>query len=90
MAEIAGVDKDCLTAWSQRSTGLVLDRGAHYGARTARQRTSRRALERARLAAMAAHIDKAAFTRAEMLADGPLEPGAGGALVARPKFLDCT
>jgi len=118
MAEIAGVDKDCLKAWSQRSTrlrewahsnlvvvdgklsaaqtaaaqkatrpakpeslayetlkeqwradarGLVLDRGAHYGARAARQHTARRALDRARLAEMAAHIDKAAFTRADMV-----------------------
>ena len=118
MAEIAGVDQDCLKAWSQRSTrlrewahsnlvvvdgklsaaqtaaaqkatrpakpeslawetlkeqwradarGLVLDRGAHYGARAERQRASRRALDRARLAEMAAHIDKAAFTRADMV-----------------------
>jgi conjugative relaxase-like TrwC/TraI family protein len=118
MAEIAGVDKDCLTAWSQRSTrlrewahhnlvvvdgklsaaqtaaaqkatrpakpeslswealkeqwradarGLVLDRGAHYGARAQRRRSARRALDRARLAEMAAHIDKAAFTRADIL-----------------------
>jgi conjugative relaxase-like TrwC/TraI family protein len=118
MAEIAGVDPDCVKAWSQRSTrlrewahrnltvadgklsaaqtaaaqkatrpakpeslawetlkeqwradarGLVLDRGAHYGARAQRQRTARRGLERARLAEMAAHIDKAAFTRADMV-----------------------
>jgi conjugative relaxase-like TrwC/TraI family protein len=118
MAEIAGVDQDCLTAWSQRSTrlrewahsnlvvvdgklsaaqtaaaqkatrpakpeslawdalkeqwrtdarGLVLDRGAHYGARAERRRAARRALDRARLAEMAAHIDKAAFTRADMV-----------------------
>ena len=118
MAEIAGVDQGCLTAWSQRSTrlrewahsnlvvvdgklsaaqtaaaqkatrpakpeslawetlkeqwradarGLVLDRGAHYGARAERQRAPRRALDRARLAEMAAHIDKAAFTRADMV-----------------------
>ena len=118
MAEIAGVDKDCLTAWSQRSTrlrewahsnlvvvdgklsaaqtaaaqkatrpakpeslawetlkkqwcadarGLVLDRGAHYGARAGRRRAARRALDRARLAEMAAGIDKATFTRADMV-----------------------
>jgi conjugative relaxase-like TrwC/TraI family protein len=118
MAEIAGVDKDCLKAWSQRSTrlrewahsnlvvvdgklsaaqtaaaqkatrpvkpellawealkeqwradarGLVLNRGAHYGARAERRRAARRALDRARLAEMAAHIDKAAFTRADMV-----------------------
>jgi conjugative relaxase-like TrwC/TraI family protein len=133
MAEIAGVDPDCLTAWSQRSSrlrewahrnltvvdgklsaaqtaaaqkatrpakpeslawealkeqwradarGLVLDRGAHYAARAQRQRAARRALERARLAEMAAHIDKAAFTRADMVeligaqlpVDAPGEP----------------
>lgn len=118
MAEIAGIDKDCLTAWSQRSTrlrewarsnlvvidgklsaaqtaaaqkatrpakpeslawealkeewradarGLVLDRGAHYGARAQRQRAARRALGRAGLAQMASQIDKAAFTRADMV-----------------------
>ncbi len=118
MAEIAGVDPDCIRAWSQRSTrlrewahrnlavvdgklsaaqtaaaqkatrpvkpeslaweelkeqwradarGLVLDRGAHYGARAERRRTARRALDRARLAEMAAQIDKAAFTRADMV-----------------------
>ncbi len=133
MAEVAGVDQDCLKAWSQRSTrlrewahsnlvvvdgklsaaqtaaaqkatrpakpeslawetlkeqwradarGLVLDRGAHYGARAQRQRAARRALDRARLAEMAAHIDKAAFTRADMVeligaqlpVDAPGEP----------------
>ena len=118
MAEIAGVEKDCLKAWSQRSTrlrewahsnlvvvdgklsaaqtaaaqkatrpakpeslawetlkeqwradarSLVLDRGAHYGARAQRQHTAQRALDRARLGEMAAHIDKAAFTRADMV-----------------------
>ncbi len=118
MAEIAGVDKECLKAWSQRSTrlrewanhnltvvdgklsaaqtaaaqkatrpakpeslawealkeqwrvdarGLVLDRGAHYAARAGRGRAARRALDRARIAAMAARIDKAAFTRADMV-----------------------
>jgi conjugative relaxase-like TrwC/TraI family protein len=117
-AKAAGIDKDCLKAWSQRSTrlrewahrdlvvvdgklsaaqtaaaqkatrpakpeslawetlkeqwradgrGLVLDRGAHYRARAERHRAARRALDRARLAAMAAHIDKAAFTRADMV-----------------------
>src|SRR5246127_2142152 len=118
MAEIACVEKDCLTAWSRRSTrlrewahrnlvvvdgklsaaqtaaaqkatrpakpeslawealkeqwradarGLVLDRDAHDAARAARQRAARRAQDRARLAEMAAHIDKAAFTRADMV-----------------------
>ena len=137
MAEIAGVDKDCLKAWSQRSTrlrewarsnlvvadgklsaaqtaaaqkatrpvkpeslawetlkeqwradarGLVLNRGAHYGARAERRRAARRALDRARLAEMAAHIDKAAFTRADMVeligAQLPVDaPGAPRELV---------
>ena len=118
MAEIAGVDPNCLKAWSQRSTrlrewaqsnlvvvdgklsaaqtaaaqkatrpakpeslawdalkqqwradarGLVLDRAAHYGARAERQRAARRALDRARLVEMAARIDKAAITRADMV-----------------------
>jgi conjugative relaxase-like TrwC/TraI family protein len=118
MAEIAGLDRDCLTAWSQRSTrlrewahsnlvvvdgklsaaqtaaaqkatrpakpeslawealkeqwradarGLVLDRAAHYAARAERRRAARRALDRARLAEMAARIDEAAFTRADMV-----------------------
>lgn len=118
MAEIAGVDPDCVKAWSQRSTrlrewarrnlnvvdgklsaaqtaaaqkatrpakpeslawealkaqwradarGLVLDRAAHYAARAQRRGAARRALDRARLAEMAAQIDKAAFTRADMV-----------------------
>ena len=118
MAEVAGVDRDCVKAWSQRSTrlrewarsnlavvdgklsaaqtaaaqkatrpakpeslawdaltaqwradarGLVLDRGAHLAARAARQRAARCALDRAHLAQMAARIDKAAFTRADMV-----------------------
>lgn len=45
----------------------MLDRGAHYGARAERRRAARRALDRARLAEMAAHIHKAAFTRADMV-----------------------
>ncbi len=125
MAEIAGVDKDCLKAWSQRSTrlrewardnlvvvdgeptaaqlaaaqkatrpakpeslawetlkeqwradarGLQLDRAAHFEARSARRASvvrsrsgARTALDRVRLARMAARIDKAAFTRADMV-----------------------
>jgi len=118
MAEIAGIDKDCLKAWSQRSPrlrewakqnlvvadgkltaaqtaaaqkatrpakpeslawselkqqwradvrGLVLDRGAHYRARAERERAAQRPLDRARLAEMAADIDKAAFTRADLV-----------------------
>lgn len=118
MAEIAGVDPDCVKAWSQRSTrlrewasnnlvivdgeptpaqlgaaqkatrpakpeslawedlkeqwradarGLVLDRDAHFAARDERVRAARSALDRARITAMAAHIDKPAFTRADMV-----------------------
>jgi conjugative relaxase-like TrwC/TraI family protein len=117
MAEIAGVDKDCLKAWSRRSTrlrewaannlvvvdgeltaaqtaaaqkatrptkpdsvawgalteqwradkrGLVLDRAAHFAARDAR-RAAPRTLDRGRVAELMAHIDKAAFTRADMV-----------------------
>jgi conjugative relaxase-like TrwC/TraI family protein len=117
MAEIAGVDADCIKAWSQRSTrlrewakhslavvdgeptpaqlaaaqkatrpakpeslawetlkeqwhadarGLVLDRDAHLAARGAR-RTAQRTPGRERVAAVAARIDKAAFTRADMV-----------------------
>jgi hypothetical protein len=53
--------------WRADTRGLVLDRGAHYGARAERRRAARRALDRARLTEMAAHIDKAAFTRADMV-----------------------
>ena len=118
MAEIAGVDKDSIKAWSQRSTrlrewakdnlvvvdgeptpaqtaaaqkatrpakpetlawealkeqwradarGLVLNRDAHYAARDARRTEARSALDRAHIAQMAAHIDQAAFTRADMV-----------------------
>ncbi|WP_375488870.1 MobF family relaxase [uncultured Mycobacterium sp.] len=124
MAEIAGVTKDCITAWSQRSTrlrewarnnlvvvdgeptaaqlaaaqkatrpakpeslawedlkevwradprGLQLDRAAHFEAREHRRASAqssgavRTALDRARIARMAARIDKAAFTRADMV-----------------------
>ena len=118
MAEIAGVDRDCLQSWSQRSTrlrewarnnlvitdaeptpeqlaaaqkatrppkpeslawaalkqiwradprGLVLQRDAHYAAKDQRRRANRRPLDRRRIAAMAARIDKAAFTRADMV-----------------------
>ena len=125
MAEIAGVTKACIKAWSQRSTrlrewarhnlvvvdgeptaaqlataqkatrpakpeslawaalkeqwradarGLQLDRGAHFEARRARRAAAvrsrsgaRTALDRPRLAQMAARIEKAAFTRADMV-----------------------
>ncbi|BBZ15356.1 MobF family relaxase [Mycobacterium branderi] len=118
MAEIAGVDRDSIKVWSQRSTrlrewakdnlvivdgqptaaqlaaaqkatrpakpeslaweelkemwraderGLTLVRDAHFAARDERRRAARRPLDRARVAQMAAHIDKAAFTRADMV-----------------------
>jgi conjugative relaxase-like TrwC/TraI family protein len=125
MAEVAGVTRACIKAWSQRSTrlrewarnnlvvvdgeptaaqlaaaqkatrpakpeslpwaelkerwradarGLHLDRAAHLEARRARRASAvrsrsgaRTALDRARLARMAARIDKAAFTRADMV-----------------------
>jgi conjugative relaxase-like TrwC/TraI family protein len=125
MAEIAGITKACVRAWSQRSTrlrewardnlevvegeptaaqlaaaqkatrpvkpeslawaelkarwrahgrGLTLDRAAHVEARRTRRAAAvyscsgaRTALDRPRLARMAARIDKAAFTRADMV-----------------------
>ena len=118
MAEIAGVTKECIKAWSRRSTrlrewarnnlvvvdgeptaqqlaaaqkatrpvkpeskswaelkeewradarGLALDRAAHTEARRARRAAPRILLDRARLARMVAHIDKPAFTRADLV-----------------------
>jgi conjugative relaxase-like TrwC/TraI family protein len=123
MADIAGVTKETIKAWSQRSTrlrewarnnltvvdgeptaaqlaaaqkatrpakpeslawaelteswradarGLPLDRDAHFRARAHRRSAAgrgahRAGLDRARIAEMAAHIDKAAFTRADMV-----------------------
>jgi conjugative relaxase-like TrwC/TraI family protein len=123
MAEIAGIGKDTITAWSQRSTrlrewaknnltivdgqpsaaqlaaaqkatrpakpeslawedlkqawradarGLHLDRDAHFAARAQRRAAhraapDRAAPDRARIAQTAAHIDKPAFTRADMV-----------------------
>jgi len=118
MAEIAGVTKDCLKSWSQRSTrlrewardnlvvvdgeptaqqlavaqkatrpkkpeslawaelkeewradarGFEVDRAAHREARRARAAAPRLLLDRARLTRMVAGIDKAAFTRADLV-----------------------
>jgi conjugative relaxase-like TrwC/TraI family protein len=118
MAEIAGVTKKCIAAWSRRSTrlrewarnnlvvvdgeptaqqlaaaqkatrpakpeskswaeltqewradarGLELDRAAHTEARRARRAAPRILLNRAQLARMTAHIDKPAFTRADLV-----------------------
>jgi conjugative relaxase-like TrwC/TraI family protein len=135
MAEIAGVTKETIKAWSQRSTrlrewaknnlvivdgrptaaqlaaaqkatrpakpeslawaelkeqwradarGLHLDRDAHFQARAQRRAQHRSAADRAHIAEMAAQIDKAAFTRADMVelvgaqlpVDAPGEPRA--------------
>ncbi|WP_024448630.1 MobF family relaxase [Mycolicibacterium iranicum] len=118
MAEIAGIGRDSITAWSRRSTalrewaagnlkivdgqlsaaqlaaaqkatrpnkpeelawsqlldqwradarGLHLDRAAHIAARAARTAAARAPFDRARLADAAAHIEKAAFTRADLV-----------------------
>jgi conjugative relaxase-like TrwC/TraI family protein len=60
--------------WRADARGLQLDRAAHLDARRARRASAVRsrsgahtALDRARLARMAARIDKAAFTRADMV-----------------------
>jgi conjugative relaxase-like TrwC/TraI family protein len=137
MAEIAGVDPDCLTAWSRRSTKLRewarnnltvvdgaptaaqlaaaqkatraakpeslawtelraqwradarrlrLDRAAHYAARAERRAHPRSAHDAARIADIAAHIDKPTFTRADMVellgAQLPIDaPGAPRAVI---------
>jgi conjugative relaxase-like TrwC/TraI family protein len=117
MAELAGIDRDTITAWSRRSTqlrdwaaknlkvvdapsaaqlaaaqkatrpakpeelawatlleqwradarGLQLDRGAFDAARAARRATARTPFDRARLADAAEKVDKAAFTRADLV-----------------------
>jgi hypothetical protein len=119
MAEIAGVDRNTITAWSRRSTqlrewaahnltvvdggslsaaqlaaaqkatrpakpeelawaqlveqwrgderGLALDRGAFDAARAARRAAARTPLDRARILAAAEKIEKAAFTRADLV-----------------------
>lgn len=60
--------------WRADARGLHLDRAAHVEARRARRTAvrysasgARTALDRARLARMAARIEKAAFTRADMV-----------------------
>jgi conjugative relaxase-like TrwC/TraI family protein len=53
--------------WRADVRGLTLDRDAHFTARAERRAHPRRALDRARIAEIAAHIDKAAFTRADMV-----------------------
>ena len=131
MAEIAGVTRDDIKAWSQRSTrlrewaannlvvvdgiptaaqlavaqkatrpakpeslawadlkaqwraderGLHLDRDAHLAARAERRAAPAGARDRVRLAELAAHIDKSAFTRADLveLLGAQLPVGAPG------------
>jgi conjugative relaxase-like TrwC/TraI family protein len=119
MAELAGVDRDTITAWSRRSSqlrewaahnlnvveggslsaaqlaaaqkatrpakpeelawatlleqwrvderGLHLDRGAFDAARAARRAAARTPFDRARLADAAEKVEKAAFTRADLV-----------------------
>jgi hypothetical protein len=118
MAELAGVDRDTITAWSRRSTqlrdwaahnlalvdepltaaqlaaaqkatrpskpeelawtelvaqwrtdprGLHLDRAGFNKARAARRAAARTGFDRARILAAAEQIDKAAFTRADLI-----------------------
>uniref|UniRef100_UPI003F9AA763 MobF family relaxase n=1 Tax=Mycobacterium sp. TaxID=1785 RepID=UPI003F9AA763 len=129
MAELAGVDRDTITAWSRRSTqlrewaahnlhaidkpltaaqlaaaqkatrsakpeelawaalveqwradarGLRLDRAGFDAARAARRAAARTPFDRARVAAAAEKIEKAAFTRADLVeivgAQLPVDP----------------
>jgi hypothetical protein len=118
MAELAGVDRESITAWSRRSSqlrewaarnlrvvdkplsavrlavaqkatrpskpeelawgellgqwradarGVHLDRASFHAARSERMRAARAPFDRAHIAAAAARIDKAAFTRADLV-----------------------
>jgi conjugative relaxase-like TrwC/TraI family protein len=68
--------------WRADARGLRLDRAAHFAARTERRTHARSAHDAAHTADIAAHIDKAAFTRADMVellgahlpVDAPGEP----------------
>ncbi|WP_110318018.1 MobF family relaxase [Mycolicibacterium moriokaense] len=53
--------------WRDDARGLALNRDAHFAARAERRTAQRGALDRTRLTEMAAHIDKPAFTRADMV-----------------------
>jgi len=66
--------------WRADARGLEYDRAAHLEARAARGAAPRILLDRARLARMVAHIDKSAFTRADLVESvGALLPvGAPG------------
>ena len=58
---------DLKQLWRADARGLRLDRDAHYAARAERRTQQRGAPDRARIAEMAAHIDKPTFTRADMV-----------------------
>jgi hypothetical protein len=53
--------------WRTDARGLSLDRDAHFAARAERRAHHPSALDRAHIAELAAHIDKPAFTRADMV-----------------------
>ncbi|MGO8966941.1 MobF family relaxase [Mycobacterium sp.] len=53
--------------WNQDARGLRLERAAHLAARAARRAAARAAFDRAPLAAAAEKIEKAAFTRADLV-----------------------
>ena len=53
--------------WADDARGLPIDAAAHQAAARARLAASRAPVDRGRLAAMAATIDKAAFTRADLV-----------------------
>ena len=53
--------------WAHDPRGLGVDRAAHSAARQARRAASKAPFDRRRLAEMAAKIDKAAFTRADLV-----------------------
>ena len=55
------------TMWREDARGLRLDRAAFQEARQARRAASRAPFDRRRLAAMAEKIEKAAFTRADLV-----------------------
>jgi conjugative relaxase-like TrwC/TraI family protein len=58
---------ELLQQWRADARGLRLDRAAFHAARAARRAAARAPWDRARLAAAAERIDKAAFTRADLI-----------------------
>jgi len=58
---------DLKAQWRADARGLRLNRDAHLAARTERRTHPRSAYDPAHIADMAAHIDKPAFTRADMV-----------------------